>query len=202
MKIDWLSRLALEIGRPNGDSAQAGLLQGLEDVADDDHDAICVWFHSLIEKADALDDRPLAASLFADHCPCISPEIEDNVGKNFRDAADLPDFVARLNDDGLFSDVIRLEGNVLIATKQPWERYGMHDHDGCFSKACHCWLASHARAPISDLFCHCCTVGYYGKMFKSALGVDIRVELIESVISGGKGCTAAIYLPEKGDVAT
>ena len=37
----------------------------------------------------------------------------------------------------------------------------------------------------------------HGKMFRNALDADIKVEFIDSVIIGGKGCTAAVYLPEK-----
>ena len=102
-----------------------------------------------------------------------------------------------LDEDGLFEDKIILEGNVLIATKHPFSKYGKHDYNGPYATTCHCYIGSHSEKPISDIYCHCCTVGYYGKMFKNALGVDVKVKLIESVISGGNNCTAAIYLPEK-----
>ena len=167
------------------------------DVVSMNHDSLCNFFHKFVSEMDKLDDKDFLTGVMAECCPCYHRGIEENIRKNYAKSKTIGEFAHRLDEDRLFDDTIKLEGNILIATKRPFEKHGKHDHTGPYTTTCHCELASHAQHPVSDIFCHCCTVGFYGKMFKNALGQDVKVEFVESVITGGRGCTAAIHLPEK-----
>jgi hypothetical protein len=151
---------------------------------------------------DELDDKDFLTAVLTNRCPCRYTDAEEDIKKLYEETATLEEFVVRLDENGIFQDKVELRGNVLYATKLPWlkcsELLGLrgHQHEGRYTATCHCFLASHTNEPISDIFCHCCTVGYYGKMFENALGVEVKVEFVDSVIIGGKGCTAAIHLPE------
>ena len=91
-------------------------------------------------------------------------------------------------------DKIELRGNVMYLTKHLSD-----DEDtGSCGKGCHCFLAKYTDKLVSDIFCWCCTIGHTGREFQHAFGQDIKMEFIESVICGGKGCTMTVYLPEKG----
>ena len=92
--------------------------------------------------------------------------------------------------------MMELRGNVLYMTKPQGE---CADTGSC-GKGCHCWLAIHANKVVSDIFCHCCTIGHTGRAFKVACGDDIKMEFVESIICGGKECIMTVYLPEKGTV--
>jgi hypothetical protein len=58
-------------------------------------------------------------------------------------------------------------------------------------------IAMHTNKAVSDIFCHCCTIGHTGRPFQVAFGDDIEMELIESIICGGKACVMAVHLPNK-----
>jgi len=193
---DWLEKIASDVEAKYGYETRNRIFGDLSKIKDD-HDSLKTWFGQFIYGMDNLKDKSFLTSIMAAHCPCSHPDLEKNIRKNYQESADLKEFVKRLDDDGLFEDIIRLEGNVLIATKNPFSKYGEHKHKELYSKSCHCNLGSRTDRPISDIFCHCCTVGFYGKMFKNALNIDVKVELKDSVIMGGKNCTSAIYLPKK-----
>ena len=92
------------------------------------------------------------------------------------------------------TDVMELRGNVLYMTKP----LGDCTDTGSCGKGCHCWLAMHTNKAVSDIFCHCCTIGHTGRPFQIAFGDDIKMELIESIICGGKACVMTVHLPKKG----
>jgi hypothetical protein len=58
---------------------------------------------------------------------------------------------------------------------------------------CLCPMLEDGPENISPTFCQC-SVGYVGEMFGSAIGYTPKVELLESVRTGGKGCKFHIHL--------
>ena len=198
MNKEWLEQIAGNIETQYGTETRDRIFGDLHAVSGD-HASVCEFFHKLILEMDKLDDRDFLTGVMAECCPCYHRDLEENIRKNYTESRTLEEFARRLDEDGIFDDTIKLEGNILLATKRPFEKHGKHDHTGPFTKTCHCPLASHAKQKVSDIFCHCCTVGFYGKMFKNALKQDVKVEFVESAITGGEGCTAAIYLPEMGN---
>ena len=196
MNKEWLTKLASDIEAKHGAIIRDRIFGNIKNLPEDDT-AICSFFHKLVTEMDELDDREFLTSVMAENCPCGHRDFEVIIKKTYDESNTLEEFAERLDRGNLIEDLVSLDGNILTLTKHPFEKYGEHKHSGLFTKGCHCELASHAKEPISSTFCHCCTVGFYGKMFKNALGVDVKVEFIDSVIIGGKGCTAVIHLPLK-----
>jgi len=196
---EWISQLAGDIETKYGKETRERIFGDIESVKND-HDSLSAWFGNFIRGIDELNDKEFLTAMLAERCPCGYSDAEKDIKKLYKESKTLEEFVTRLDENGIFNDKIKLRGNILYATKQLWSDVcayfgGKHNHKGFYTESCHCPLASHTEESISDIFCHCCTVGYYSKMFKNALGVDVKVEFIDSVIIGGKGCTAAIYLP-------
>jgi predicted hydrocarbon binding protein len=52
---------------------------------------------------------------------------------------------------------------------------------------CLCPIVEDAPKDISPTYC-LCSVGYVREMFEQRIGKPVRVELIDSVLRGGKGC--------------
>lgn len=194
--FDWLEKLAEAIEAKYGKESRDRIF-GDTSCLTLDHEPLAEWFEKFNLGLDELDDKDFLTTTIAGLCPCRCPEIEVNIRKNYEESKNLREFVDRIDKDGLFEDKVSLDGNVLFATKHPFSKYGERNHNGPYATTCHCYIGNHSEKPISDIYCHCCTVGYYGKMFKNALNKDIKVKLVESVLSGGKNCTAAIFLPEK-----
>lgn len=144
-----------------------------------------------------MDNKNFFTNLLVKNCPCRNSPASKDIKNLYRDSKSLEEFVTQLEKSGWWGDKIELRDNVLYTTKYPWSNYGKHNHKGRYSESCHCGLGSHAEEPVSDIFCHCCTVGYYGNIFKKVFGIDVKVEFIDSIIIGGTECKAAIYLPDK-----
>ena len=59
---------------------------------------------------------------------------------------------------------------------------------------CMCELAESIPKGLSPTFCNC-SAGYIGEMFKRYLGKAVRVEVLETLISGGSECRFRIEIP-------
>lgn len=79
------------------------------------------------------------------------------------------------------------EGNV-IHYKYIGNPKGLKISDG----HCLCPLTENVPKGISGTYCHC-SVGYVGEMFRDLLGKPVRVELVTSLLRGGKECRFKIY---------
>ena len=53
---------------------------------------------------------------------------------------------------------------------------------------CLCPILEDAPKDVSPTYCHC-SVGYVKAIFEQGLGKPVKVELTESVLRGGKGCS-------------
>lgn len=195
MNKEWLERIASDIEAKHGTEAREKIFRNMQELSEDD-DSVREFFHRFVKGMDELDDKEFLTSVMANNCPCGHSDAEKSIKKAYGKSKTLEEFAQRLEREGIIDDEVSLRGNVLTLTKYPFEKYGKHDHNGKYITLCHCELASHTMQPVSDIFCHCCTVGFYGKMFKNALGVDVKVVFRDSYIIGGKACTADIYLPE------
>lgn len=60
---------------------------------------------------------------------------------------------------------------------------------------CYCGAVSATKEPISMTYCHC-GKGYWMAMFEHALAKPIKVDILQTVISGGDSCRFAIHIPE------
>ncbi|MCL2050822.1 MAG: hypothetical protein FWG91_03680 [Lachnospiraceae bacterium] len=198
MNKEQLKKIAADIEAKHGADARERIFGNLDKLTDDD-DSVCNFFHRFIEGMDELNDSGFLMAVMAKNCPCSHSDFEIIIKEIYDESKTLFEFAQRLERGNLIEDVVSLEGNILFLTKHPFEKYGQHNHRGLFIKGCHCGLASRAKKEISNIFCHCCTVGFYGKMFGNALGTDVKVEFIESIISGGASCKAAIHLPPKNN---
>ena len=162
-------------------------------------DYLSAWFENLASGLDELNDKEFLQQMMAKHSPCGGDYEKD--GKAMKEIYDkchnLDEFVCSLKK-WLFNkygdtDEMELKGNVLYMTKP----LGGNTDTGNCGRGCHCWLAMHTNNVVSDIFCHCCTIGHTGRQFQVAFGNEIRMEFVESIICGGKACIMTVHLPEK-----
>jgi hypothetical protein len=199
MNKQWLARLAEIIEERHGKDARAQIFGDIDSIGSGQKSR-AAWFARFTSGMDSLNDKEFLAAMMADHCPCGGNAEKE--GKSIKALYDKSKSLEEFVD--LFSakeheqwkgreDTKELRGNVLYMTKKPMNS----KTTGKCGKGCHCGLAKHTDIYVSDIFCYCCTVGHTGKPFKAAFGDDIKLEFIDSLIIGGKGCILAIHLPEK-----
>ena len=199
MNKKWLLGLASIIEAKYGKEARDRIFGDLDNIGKE-RAAISAWFEHFTSGMDELNDKEFLYQMMADHCPCGgNPEKEGKIIRDFyNQSASLEEFADLFYKwtHSLWNgreDTVELRGNVLYMTKRPVKNRVF----GKCGRGCHCGLAKHTDKYISDIFCYCCTVGHTGKPFKAAFGEDTKLEFVDSLIIGGKGCTLAIHLPPK-----
>ncbi|MGC9971382.1 MAG: DUF6144 family protein [Bryobacteraceae bacterium] len=98
----------------------------------------------------------------------------------------LDKFMARYN--GYEANAVYREGNV-IHFKYIGNPQGLKVSDG----HCLCPLTETVPKGISGMYCQC-SAGYVGEMFRGFLGKPVKVELVDSLLRGGKECRFKIYV--------
>ena len=198
MNKSWIQRLASDIEAKYGKEAKERIFGDTSNVKG--KEATALWFDNMTTGMDSLNDKEFLRQMMARRCPCGGDyRTEGQAFKEFYDKSKtLEEFVDAIRVywakkwQGA-EDIAELRGNALYLTKRP----GKGRVHGSYGKGCHCSLAKYTEKIVSDIFCHCCTIGHTGKSFQYAFGGDIKMEFVESIICGGKGCTMAVHLPEK-----
>jgi hypothetical protein len=198
MNKQWISQLAGDVEAKYGKKQRDRIFGDIEGVHDTP-ESLSAWFRNFTIGMDELNDKKFLQQMMANRCPCGGDDEENGKAmKEFYDnSKTLDEFIdlfgkwlhKKYNGD---VDKMELRGNVLNMIKPS----GGHKVTGSCGNGCHCFLARFTEKIVSDIFCHCCTIGHTGRMFKVAFGDDIKMEFIESIICGGKECVMAVHLPK------
>jgi hypothetical protein len=90
------------------------------------------------------------------------------------------------------------DGNVVYETKNPSDPDAFATAKTPYEKQvayCHCPLAKAAGTPVPQPYC-CCGGGWYKGIWEFITEKPVRVELLESVMSGDDRCTFAVHLSD------
>ena len=196
MNKQWLLQLADDIEVKYDKDTRDRIFGGIDNVTSNPK-CLSVWFNKFTSALDELNDKEFLQKMMATRCPCGGDYEKDGTAMKeiYNKSNTLEEFV-ELNRKWMLdkygdTDVMELRDNVLYMTKP----MGGCTSTGKCGKGCHCWLAMHADTMVSDIFCHCCTIGHTGRPFQVAFGDDIKMEFIESIICGGKKCVMTVHLP-------
>jgi len=94
-----------------------------------------------------------------------------------KEASDLDDLLARLNQAHIGGGHLHRQGNAIHAA---YER-------------CYCGSVSQTRQAFLETYCHC-SCGWYRQLFETLLERPVQVELLSSVIQGSDRCRFIIHL--------
>lgn len=86
---------------------------------------------------------------------------------------------------------IRVEGRTIHFQYMSSAETGLPAADG----ACLCPLVETKPAGLSVTYCTC-SLGYVQDLFQQMLGTPVEIELVDSVLKGGKRCKFKITVPE------
>jgi len=199
MNKTWLVRLANDIEERFGKEKRNQIFGDISAIKIE-QEFLAGWFEKFTSGMDELDDKEFLRQMMVKRCPCGGGDAQNGQKmKEFYDNSEtLVEFVDQFREwlhKKYRGDIDKMElrGNILYMIKHPVKS----KKAGSCGKGCHCSLAKYTEKVVSDIFCHCCTIGHTGGMFKAAFGADIKMEFIESIICGGNECTMAIHLPIK-----
>jgi hypothetical protein len=112
----------------------------------------------------------------------------------FQHSKSLDDFLEAEPQKRFPGTRLRREGNIL---------YQIYDPTSFVKPVrCYCYLLRNLPSDekVSLTYCHC-SEGFIKSYWEEVLGKPVGVEILESVISGGKECRFAIYLPKDAEKA-
>jgi len=138
------------------------------------------WMKGAIERMDALVDEPTRIRILEQRGhTCGWRGRAEKIAKMRTKCSTLELFVEGLKPI-LAGNGVELDGRTII-TSYP---------------RCYCGAVSATKEPISMTYCHC-GKGYWMAMFEHVFGKPVKVDILQTVITGGDSCRFAIHVPEE-----
>jgi len=221
---NWQERLARAVESAAGEEIRDLVLQGGEELTQETGTTekiiwSCGALDLLAENTDEETGREILTS-----CACRYP-VEDlqDVKEAYQSSGNLDLAVEMLQEKfihftreilGLEEELIaeinslgwglagRRDGNTIIATKIPKsgflvDYFNEADPEEKRRLYCHCPRVREGvglEPALPEIYCYC-GAGFYQGIWEEILGEPVRVEVLESVMSGGDVCKIAIHLP-------
>jgi len=193
-------RIVTEFGRSvkrfAGENVRNEVMEGCERFtrSSESHE-FAEWVKGAMQRLDGLVDETTRNRIMqhcGQNCSQEYQEVIQFAKDRFLHSKSLDDFLESEPQKNFPGTRLWREGNVLYQVYDP----------ASFVKPirCYCYLLRDLPAGerISLTYCHC-SEGFIKSYWEEVLGKPIRVEILESVISGGKECRFAIYIPKDMD---
>ncbi len=131
------------------------------------------WYRVAIQQMDKLLDKTTRIRV-REMCACSLTPFRLRPMKRLHDAnPNLDDFLAAVQKSQLMGAEVKCRGNKV------------HIRFGTSSCVCHAIRAS--KEPVSITYCHCCK-GHLMGLLAAAFGEPVKMDIVETHISGGKDC--------------
>lgn len=188
-----VKELGMSVGRYAGDGVRRAVMEGSEELESSSKgEKFAEWVREAMTKLDDLVDQSTRDRIMQNcgrNCSLEYGEVIQCARERFRQRRNLDDY---LNSEmRMHRQRIRLkrEGDILYQVYEP--------RSGAKGARCFCSLLRNLPQDqsISLTYCHC-SKGFVRNYWEQVFGKPVKVEILESVISGGKECRFAIYLPE------
>ncbi len=146
------------------------------------------WIRRFMNALDStLDEETKKKVMMANGKICFQEWIK-STGQEIKPLS-LKQLSARIKDN-VKDDSIRIEGNVIYYQFMSAAETGQAAPEG----ACLCPLVESKPAGLSSTYC-LCSVGYVKEWHDQLLQKSVDVELVDSVLNGGKRCKFKITVP-------
>ncbi len=140
------------------------------------------WYRGVIQRMDRLLDEQ-ARVRARELCACsLTPFRLKPMARMRKTHPKLDDFLAAVQESRLMGAEVRRQGKkVHIRFGTPW---------------CVCHAIRASRKPVSTTYCHCCK-GHLAGLLEAAFGESVKMDVVETHISGGKDCRFVFYPSRK-----
>jgi hypothetical protein len=222
----WQSKFSDALQEIVGENMRKEIMKGSQDLTDrSPNDEVVRWSQNAIEHLDQLVEENERIEIMT-RCAChYSADELEPIRNEYQNNKDIDQAIAMLQsqfeaflknflklDNELIEEIVRKGwgsagvrlDNRILATKIPKSgslfEY-MQEKDPKKKRAlyCHCpriRAILGSNETISSTYCYC-GAGFYKDIWETILQEPVRVELLESVMTGGDVCQVAIHLPFK-----
>jgi hypothetical protein len=178
-KMSYINKFAESIDKFAGEEKRKKILQDCESLTSKDGKekraekmkVATERMESLLDESDII--------LIRESCACKPPKFLKKAKEIYAESKNIDDFLLKLQETGYAGNSIRLENNIIYG------KFG--------AKKCVCGMVGETKSEISISWCHCCKA-HIRWLFEKSLKKPLKVELTESLISGGEDCVYKIYL--------
>ncbi|MDF1541206.1 MAG: GyrI-like domain-containing protein [Candidatus Thorarchaeota archaeon] len=196
---DWDKRFHSSLGEVLGSKVRDEILQGYDELTPfTNAEERADWTINAIKKLDAKATEDEKYQIIS-KCAHIRPKEEiEQLKAVYEKNHDVDEFLEYYANSLPFIEKPYREGSIIYQSKPPADpeayRAAKSQHE-LIQAACFCPIikASLDRMPRS--FCYC-GAGWARQMFESVFGQPLKIEILETVIDGGRLCKYAIHLPE------
>ncbi len=178
------------IDRFAGETIRKKVMKGSEKMTEqmDDSEEMAKWVKGAMDRLDALVDEKIRIQIM-ENCGYKCAEmnrgaIDEAIAKR-RKYKNVDEFLEAEQQNPMKGTKLAREGNILYQIYRPQE----------LGVTCYCSLVRGLPADekLSLTYCHC-SKGFVKKLWESVLERPVKVELIQSVVSGASECKFAIRL--------
>lgn len=184
-----------EVGRTlerfAGEEARKKVMEGSEQItASTSKERIAMWVKDAMERLDALVDEETRNQVMENcghNCALMNRRVIERAKARRRKYKSVDEFLEAEQRKPMKGTRLVREGDILYQFYVP--------HAFTRPMRCYCSLLRGLPADerVSPTYCHC-SKGFVEKFWEDVLERPVRVELIQSVVSGAEECKFAVYL--------
>jgi len=174
-----------------GKSFAAKVMEGSEQITEKtDKKRIAQWVKSAMERLDTLADEKTRVQAMQNcgyNCARINHKVIDRAVRRRKKYASTDDFLAAEQQNPMKGTKLAREGNMLYQFYTP----------RTFTRPLRCYCGLLRGLPTEDTvsltYCNC-SKGFVEKYWEAILQRPVKVDLLQSAISGAKECKFVIHL--------
>lgn len=190
-KRGMLMTLEKNIERFAGETASKRVMEGSEEITEKtDKKKIAGWVKGAMERLDALVDaktRILIMENCGYNCADVNRRVIERAKARRKKFKSIEEFLEAEQLKPMTGTRLVREGNILYQFYTP----------RAFTRSMRCYCSLLRGLPddekVSATYCHC-SKGFVKKFWENVLERPVRIELMQSAVSGASECKFAIYL--------
>lgn len=179
------------VDRFAGEAVKKKVMEGSEKLtAKSSKKEIALWAKGAMERLDALVDEGTRSQIMENcgyNCSDVNNRVIERAKARRKKFKSVDEFLEAEQRKPMKGTKLERKGNVL------YHYYTPHS----FSKSLRCYCGLLKGLPgdetISSTYCHC-SVGFVKKFWESVLEKPVKVDLLQSTVSGADECKFAIHL--------
>jgi hypothetical protein len=191
VKLGVLTAMEKCLEEVAGKSVSAKVMQGSEQITENtDKTTTALWVKNAIERLDALTDEKTKIQVMQNcgyNCSRKNSKVIERAVARRKRFASLNDFLVAEQKKPPTGTRFTREGNIVYQTYTPQT----------FTRPMRCYCSLFRQLPTKETvsFTYCnCSRGFVEKYWEAILQKPVKVELLQSAISGAKECTFSIRI--------
>jgi effector-binding domain-containing protein len=195
----WESRFKDRVKKILGEARGSRVLRGAEKITPfSPASERSSWVIAAIERLDKLADEDQKCAVIS-KCAHDRP-LEDiqRFKEIFQESQDIDKVLEVYGEDLPWLEKPYREGRILFTSKPPANREAYDKaatQEELVKAACFCPIVKAALEKMPRTFCYC-GAGWAEQLWSEVVGLSVKVDIVETVVDGGRMCKFAVHLPE------